>query len=70
MFKCFFGHDWVPIPKGLKECGSCYTPQWGCPHSLKVCKRKGCNAFEGYGSHGKLTVIPAGCKAQAEKMRG
>lgn len=64
------------------HCGKCYRlpedlsprlakeyPKGYCPHSLTVCTRPGCDWFECYGSHGKMTVIPDGCKSQAERMR-
>lgn len=42
-------------------------PKGFCPHSVKVCIK--CGKFEGYGSHGKLTVIPDNCKKQVEYMK-
>ncbi len=38
-----------------------------CTHSFKVCMR--CGKAEGFGSHGKLTVVPDSCKAQIREMR-
>jgi hypothetical protein len=51
------------VPSHLKE----KYPNGWCPHSIKICLK--CGKFRGYGSHGKLTVIPDGCKKQVETMR-
>ena len=62
-----------------ESCGDCFVtpkrmsvdfllkyPKGYCPHSFKVCKE--CGKAVGYGSHGKLTIIPDSCLAQIEKM--
>jgi hypothetical protein len=59
-------------------CGNCFTmpdrmseklaaeyPQGYCPHSFKVCK---CGKWKGWGSHGRLSVIPDNCKRQIDRM--
>jgi hypothetical protein len=43
-------------------------PRGFCPHSFEVCIR--CGKAIGYGSHGRLTVVPDGCKKQIESMKG
>ena len=48
-------------------CGQCFEFYKGCPHSIRVCVK--CGEFRGYGSHGKLSVIPDGCKKQVEYIR-
>jgi hypothetical protein len=42
-------------------------PNGYCPHSIKICVK--CGKFKGWGSHGRLTVIPDGCKKQIDKTR-
>jgi len=76
---CLF-HKWVKVTKDNNICGQCYKqpedvpsylkekyPDGWCPHSFKVCVR--CGKAVGFGSHGKLTLIPDGCKEQIEFMR-
>jgi hypothetical protein len=42
-------------------------PKGYCPHSFKVCIK--CGNPVGYGSHGKLSLVPDGCKEQINSMR-
>jgi hypothetical protein len=70
MFKCFLGHNyWVSVEAFCKpeqrSCRGCQGRK--CAHYFKVCLR--CGKAEGWGSHGKLTVIPDSCKAQIREMR-
>ena len=71
---CLF-HKWVKVAKDNNICGGCFKmpdrmgeelakkyPEGFCSHSVKVCVK--CGKFEGYGSHGKLSVIPDNCKKQ------
>jgi hypothetical protein len=41
-------------------------PEGFCPHSVEICLK--CGKFKGWGSHGRLTVIPDNCKRQVEHM--
>lgn len=69
-------HSWVTVVEvDHSRCGSCFQRRLndknkiiGCPHSFKVCRD--CGKVEGYGSHGKLTVVPDGCKQQIQSMGG
>jgi hypothetical protein len=45
-----------------------YRTKGYCPHSIKVCAK--CGKAEGYGSHGKLTLVPDSCKRQVAAMGG
>jgi len=77
---CFF-HKYISvIDVDHSICGQCFAmpdrmskelvakyPKGYCPHSFKVCRK--CGKAIGYGSHGKLTVIPDTCKDQVELMR-
>ena len=76
---CLF-HKWVKVTKDNNICGQCFMmpdrmseglakkyPNGYCPHSIKICVK--CGKFKGWGSHGRLTVIPDGCKKQIDKMR-
>ena len=74
-------HRWAKVENvDHSVCGYCYRrpehlpaslrrdyPLGFCPHSFRVCVK--CGKAVGYGSHGKLTVVPDGCRAQIEKMR-
>jgi len=50
------------ISKGLAK----KYPEGFCPHSVRVCIK--CGKFEGYGSHGKLSVIPDNCKKEVNYL--
>lgn len=71
-------HDWTSVDQvNHTQCGECFQHRLddegkiiGCPHSFKVCAYPGCGKVEGYGSHGKLTIIPDGCKRQIKLMGG
>lgn len=79
---CLF-HKWVRVEDAEHSvCGECFAqpgswripggkeaefPKGFCPHSFRVCMK--CEKAEGYGSRGKLTVIPDTCKAQIASMR-
>lgn len=52
------------VPDHLKE----KYPKGYCPHGFKVCPR--CGKSVGYGSHGRLTVVPDSCKKQVASMGG
>ena len=71
---CLF-HKWVKVTKDNNICGGCFKmpdrmgeelakkyPEGFCPHSVRACVK--CGKFNGWGSHGKLTVIPDNCKRQ------
>ncbi len=80
---CIF-HKWSYVEDvDHSVCGECFTtpsrisdelkakhPEYAtdgyCPHAFRVCSK--CGKAEGYGSHGKLTVIPDTCKAQVAAM--
>ena len=51
------------VSSGLKE----KYPNGYCPHSFKVCVK--CGKAVGYGSHGKLSLVPDTCKKQVESMK-
>jgi hypothetical protein len=55
------------ISEELKEKNPEYRTKGYCPHSFKVCSK--CGKAVGYGGHGKLTVVPDGCKAQVASMQ-
>lgn len=81
---CLF-HRWVKVEDADHSvCGQCFAPperiseelkeknpeyrtKGYCPHSFRVCAK--CGKAVGYGSHGKLTVVPDTCKAQVASMR-
>jgi len=77
---CLIFHKYVSVVDiDHTVCGKCFRtpdrmsaelalryPKGYCPHSFKVCKR--CGKAVGYGSHGKLTLIPTNCKDQIESM--
>ena len=77
---CFF-HKYISVVDvDHSVCGQCFRtpdqmsnelkakyPNGYCPHSFKVCRK--CGKAVGYGSHGKLTLIPDTCKEQIELMR-
>ena len=79
--KCLLFHKYISVVDANHSlCGLCFKtpdriseelkpkyPKGYCPHSFKVCIK--CGKAIGYGSHGKLTVIPDGCKEQIEFMR-
>lgn len=79
---CLFHHDYIKVEDvDHKLCGNCYTqveeldtiqaakyPKGYCPHSFKVCIK--CGKYIGYGSHGKLSVVPSGCQKQIKFMGG
>jgi hypothetical protein len=56
------------ISEELKEKNPEYRTKGYCPHSFKVCSK--CGKAVGYGSHGKLTVVPDSCKKQIKRMGG
>jgi len=56
------------ISEELKEKNPEYATKGYCVHSFKVCVK--CGKAVGYGSHGKLTVVPDTCKAQVRFMGG
>lgn len=64
---CIFSHNWVYV-KDVDHsiCGHCFEFYKGCPHSFRVCRS--CGEVKGFGSHGRLSVIPDGCKEQIKKM--
>ncbi len=72
---CLF-HSWIKVEDvNHTECGECFKHTLdtdgklkGCPHSFKVCNS--CGKIVGYGSHGKMTVVPDGCKRQIKFMGG
>jgi hypothetical protein len=64
---CMF-HKYIGVEDVDRSlCGHCFMSNNSCPHSFEVCIK--CGKAVGYGSHGKLYVIPDGCKAQIEYMR-
>jgi hypothetical protein len=79
---CLF-HRWVRVEDvGHSACGECFAqpnswripdgqakeyPKGYCPHSFRVCSK--CGKAEGYGSHGKLTLVPDTCKEQVAAMQ-
>ncbi len=78
---CLF-HRWVRVEDAdHSACGACFTRVvvgsckderyafhgGACPHSFRVCSK--CGKAEGYGSHGKLSVVPDTCKAQVASMQ-
>jgi hypothetical protein len=77
---CWF-HKWVSVVDADHTvCGRCFAPpgrlspeiaarypRGYCPHSFKVCSK--CGEAVGYGSHGKLSLIPDTCKAQIKLMQ-
>lgn len=79
---CLF-HRWIAVEDvDHSVCGECFIPvgspripveQWPehpkgcCPMGFRVCSK--CGKAEGYGSHGKLTVVPDTCKAQVASMQ-
>jgi len=65
---CLFGHKWVSV-KAFDEgsqCGACYT-NGKCAHAFRVCMC--CGKAKGFGSHGKLGIIPQQCQHQIQWMR-
>jgi len=61
-------HKWEKVSEdNHKFCGQCFKFYGGCSHSIKVCVK--CGEFIGYGSHGKLSVIPDGCKEEVAYLR-
>jgi len=72
-------HKYVKVTKD-NVCGGCFKqpedvpshlkekyPDGWCPHSFEVCK---CGKWKGWGSHGRLTIVPDGCQSQIRKMGG
>jgi len=55
------------ISEELKIKYPIYAEKGYCPHSIQVCSK--CGKVKGYGSHGKLTLVPDNCKAQVDSMR-
>jgi len=58
--QCFRIPDWMS-----KELAAKY-PKGYCPHSFEICK---CGKWKGWGSHGRLTIVPDGCQSQIRKMK-
>ena len=77
---CLF-HNFIKVEDvDHSVCGKCFVtiktmneklipkyPKGYCTHSFKVCIK--CGEAVGYGSHGKLSLIPDTCKKQIENMR-
>ena len=65
---CFFGHYWMSVEAfdGGSQCGKCCA-NGKCTHAFRVCMR--CGKAEGFGSHGKLGIIPQQCRSQIASMR-
>ena len=77
---CLF-HKWLTVVEADHDiCKGCFKephqvpehlkkeyPKGWCTHSFKVCVK--CGKAVGYGSHGKLTVIPDTCKKQIASMK-
>ena len=82
-FGCHLGnpHNWIGVEEvDHSMCGQCFKmpgqmseelaakyPKGYCPHSFKVCVK--CGQAVGYGSHGRLSLVPDGCKKQIERMK-
>ena len=67
--RCLIGHQWMTVDESTskKGCMKCLKVNIGCPHSFRVCTR--CGKAVGYGSRGRLRVIPDGCKKQIDFIR-
>jgi len=75
---CLF-HKYESVDKDNNICGQCFVmpdrmgiesrirhPEGFCPHLVRICIK--CGNFKGWGSHGKLSVIPDNCKRQVKYM--
>lgn len=65
---CLFHKDIAVDKDEHTHCHGCFAVYGYCPHSIKVCVK--CGRVKGFGSHGRLSVVPDGCKKQVEKMKG